>query len=126
MLCFSALKIAEADTCLVICSAASASSVPEAAKHAKLLRVVLIKFKWTIHKVVFSEIDEINTASASLSIECGRSRCQHDGWHNTHGPSLFNDLWEEAQKLDRPMRAFLFSLTRRPPDEQASNPFGSR
>ena len=31
---FSALKVAEADTCLVICSDASASSVSEAATHA--------------------------------------------------------------------------------------------
>ncbi len=56
---FSALKVAEPDTCLVICSDASASSILDAAKHAK--------FKGDIKRIELTDphggFDEIDAAA---------------------------------------------------------------
>ena len=117
---FSALKIAEADTCLVICSAASASSVPEAAKHANFTGCI-DQIQMDDPQGGFSEIDEITQQARHYLLNADEVVANMTGGTTLMG-IVVQRLVEEAQKLDRPMRRFVL-IDRRPPDEQASNPF---
>lgn len=117
---FSALKVAEPDICLVICSDASASSVPEAAKHAH--------FTGCIHDIRmddpqggFNEINEI-TNQARHHLLCADAVVANMTGGTTLMGIVVQRLVEEAQKLDRPVRRFVL-IDRRSSDEQASNPF---
>ena len=117
---FSALKIAEADSCLVICSDLSASSVPEAAKHAD--------FAGCIHQIRiddpqggFDEIDEITQQARQYLLSADEVIANMTGGTTLMG-IVVQQLVEEAQKLDRPVRRFVL-IDRRRPEDQASNPF---
>ena len=117
---FSALKVAQPDTCLVICSATSASSICEAGERAG--------FQGSIEPIELTDplggFDEIN-ASAE---QAHRSLLDADEVvaNMTGGTTLMGlvvqRLAEEAQKLDRPVRRFAL-IDRRPPAEQDSDPF---
>ena len=117
---FSALKVAQPDTCLVICSATSASSICEAGERAG--------FQGSIEPIELTDplggFDEIN-ASAE---QAHRSLLDADKVvaNMTGGTTLMGlvvqRLAEEAQKLDRPVRRFAL-IDRRPPAEQDSDPF---
>lgn len=117
---FSALKVAEVDTCLVICSDASAISVPEAAKHAG--------FAGCVHQIQmadpqggFNEIDEITKQARQSILRADEVVANMTGGTTLMG-IVVQRLVEGAQKLDRPVRRFVL-IDRRSPDEQASNPF---
>ena len=117
---FSALKVANPDTCLVICSAASASSIAGAAKHAG--------FGGAIEQIEMTDphggFDEIDAAVA----QARRSLLMADEVvaNVTGGTTLMGlvvqRLVEEARKLDRPVRRFAL-IDRRSQDEQDSDPF---
>ena len=117
---FSALKIAEADSCLVICSDLSASSVPETAKHAD--------FAGCIHQIRiddpqggFDEIDEITQQARHYLLSADEVVANMTGGTTLMG-IVVQRLVENAQKLDRPVRRFVL-IDRRRPEDQASNPF---
>ncbi len=117
---FSALKVAEADTCLVICSDASANSVPEAAKHAH--------FTGCVHQIQmddpqggFNEINEITKQALHYLLHADVVVANMTGGTTLMGV-VVQRLVEEAQKLDRPVRRFVL-IDRRSSDEQADNPF---
>ena len=117
---FSALKVAEADTCLVICSDASARSVPDAAQHAH--------FTGCVHQIRmedpqggFNEIDEITKQARQSLLRADEVVANMTGGTTLMG-IVVQRLVEEAQKLDRPVRRFVL-IDRRSPDEQTSNPF---
>ena len=117
---FSALKVAEADTCLVICSDTSASSVPEAVKHAGFAGCVY-QIQMKDPQGGFNEIDEI-TKQARHHLLCADEVVANMTGGTTLMGIVVQRLVEEAQKLDRPVRRFVL-IDRRSPDEQASDPF---
>ena len=117
---FSALMIAEPNSCLVVCSAASASSIPDAAAHAE--------FKGTCEKIQlanplggFAEIDDAATRARNRLLEADEVVANMTGGTTLMG-LVIQRLVEEAQRLNRPVRRFAL-IDRRPPAEQDSNPF---
>ena len=117
---FSALKVSEPDSCLVICSAISASGVCKAVEHAN--------FTGGIHQIQmddpqggFSEIDEI-TKQARHDLLCADEVVANMTGGTTLMGIVVQQLVEEAQKLDRPVRRFVL-IDRRPSSEQESHPF---
>jgi len=117
---FSALKVGEADTCLVICSDVSASSVPEVAKHAGFVGCIRY-IRMDDPQGGFNEIDEI-TNQARHHLLCADEIVANMTGGTTLMGIVVQRLVEEAQKLDRPVRRFVL-IDRRSSDEQASNPF---
>ena len=117
---FSALKIAEADTCLVICSDLSASSVPEAAKHADFAGCI-DQIRIDDPQGGFDEIDEITQQARQYLLSADEVVANMTGGTTLMG-IVVQQLVEEAQKLDRPVRRFVL-IDRRRPEDQASNPF---
>ncbi len=117
---FSALQIAEADTCLVICSAISASSVPEAAKHANFTGCI-DQIEMDDPQGGFNEIDEITQQARHYLLSTDEVVANMTGGTTLMG-IVVQRLVENAQKLDRPVRRFVL-IDRRRPEDQASNPF---
>ncbi len=117
---FSALKATKPDSCLVICSNESASSIPEAAECAA--------FNGTLEQIKLKDphggFDEISKAA----------KCAHEYILNadtvlanvTGGTTLMGlivqQLVEKSQYLDRHVRRFAL-IDRRTPAEQDSHPF---
>ena len=117
---FSALKIAEPDTCLVICSETSASSIPDAASQAG--------FKGHIEQIELADplggFDEIHKVAERVH---GYLLYADEVIANMTGGStlmgvIVQRLVEDAQKLDRPVKRFAL-IDRRPTEEQDSDPF---
>ncbi len=117
---FSALKVARPDTCLVICSDASASSIPVTAEQAK--------FKGDIERIEltdphsgFAEIDATAEHARRGLLNADEVLANMTGGTTLMG-LIIQRLVEEAQKLDRTVRRFAL-IDRRPPTEQDSDPF---
>ena len=117
---FSALKVAQPDTCLVICSATSASSICEAGERAG--------FQGSIEQIELADphggFDEINASAKQARrylLDADKVVANMTGGTTLMG-LIVQRLAEEAQKLDRPVRRFAL-IDRRPPAEQDSDPF---
>ena len=117
---FSALKVAEPDTCLVICSGTSASSIPVAVEQAK--------FKGNIERIELADphsgFDEIAAAVENARrklLDADEVLANITGGTTLMG-LLSQRLVEEAQKLDRKVQRFAL-IDRRPTVEQDSDPF---
>ena len=117
---FSALKVAEPDTCLVICSTASASSITDAAKHAGFSgRIEQIDL--TDPYGGFDEIDDAAEQAHPHLLNADEVVANMTGGTTLMG-LVIQRLVEEAQRLDRPVRRFAL-IDRRPPADQDSEPF---
>ena len=117
---FSALKVAEPGTCLVICSATSASGICEAAKRAG--------FGGNIDQIIlidpgggFREIKKVVDCARPHLLDADEIAANMTGGTTLMG-LIIQRLVEEAQKLDRPVRRFAL-IDRRSPDEQDSDPY---
>ena len=117
---FSALKVAQPDTCLVICSKTSASMMPDAAKHAD--------FKGHIEQIEladplggFAEIDEVAERAHGYLSHADEVVANMTGGSTLMGV-IVQRLVEDAQKLDRPVKRFAL-IDRRSTEEQDSDPF---
>ena len=117
---FSALKVAEPDLCLVLCSATSASGVCEAVEQAN--------FTGSIHQIQmddpqggFGEIGEITKQTQHDLLGADEVVANMTGGTTLMGIAV-QRLVEEAQKLDRPVKRFVL-IDRRPSNEQESHPF---
>ncbi len=117
---FSALKVAHPDTCLVICSTASASSISIAAQHAG--------FDGRIDQIDLTDphggFAEIETAvkRARLTLLNADEVIANMTGGTTLMGLIVQRLTEEAGHLDRPVRRFAL-IDRRPPADQDSDPF---
>ncbi len=117
---FSAIKVAQPDTCLMICSEASAGGILEAASHAG--------FEGRIEQVElidpiggFDEIDAV-AERARVYLLCADQVIANMTGGSTLMGLIVQRLVEEAQKLDRPVKRFAL-IDRRPTEEQESNAF---
>ena len=117
---FSALKVAEPDSCLVLCSAISASGVCDAIEHAN--------FTGSIHQIQmddpqggFSEIDEIIKQARHYLLYADEVVANMTGGTTLMG-IVVQRLVEKAQGLDRSVKRFVL-IDRRPSNEQEINPF---
>ena len=117
---FSALKVAQPDTCLVICSKTSASMIPDAAKHAD--------FKGHIEQIKladplggFAEIDTVAERAHGYLLYADKVIANMTGGSTLMGV-IVQRLVEDAQKLDRPVKRFAL-IDRRSTEEQDSDPF---
>ena len=117
---FSALKVAQPDTCLVICSNVSASSIPVAVEQAK--------FKGDIKRVEltdphggFAEIDATAEHARRKLLDADEVLANMTGGTTLMG-LIIQRLVEQAQQLDRKVQRFAL-IDRRPPTEQDSDPF---
>ncbi|MDE0012367.1 MAG: TIGR02221 family CRISPR-associated protein [Candidatus Poribacteria bacterium] len=118
---FSALKVTHpADTCIVICSSASVSSITDAASHAafagKTEPIELVD--------PHGGFDEITQAVDQVRphlLEADEVVANMTGGTTLMG-IIVQQLVEEAQKLDRPVRRFVL-IDRRPPAQQDRDPF---
>lgn len=117
---FSALKVAQPDTCLVICSDTSVHSIGEAGEHAD--------FQGSTERIVLADPHgDFDALDASVKqARCHLLDADEVVANVTGGTTLMGlivqRLVEEAQKLDRPVRRFAL-IDRRPPAEQDSDPF---
>lgn len=118
---FSALKVTyPADTCMVICSSASVGSITDAASHAA--------FAGSITPIELDDphggFDEI--AKAVDQVRCHLLEADEVVANMTGGTTLMGiivqQLVEEAQKLDRPVRRLVL-IDHRSPDDQDRDPF---
>ena len=117
---FSALKVADPDTCLVICSDISVESTHDAAREAG--------FKGHIEQIKledplggFAEIDAIAENAQGYLSYAGKIMANITGGSTLMGV-IVQRLVEEAQRLDRPVKRFAL-IDRRPQEEQDSDPF---
>ena len=117
---FSALRVAGPDSCLVICSAASANSVDEATRHAA--------FEGSCEQIRLDDpqggFGEFNSAVAQARdwlLGADEVVANMTGGTTLMG-LVVQRLVEEAQKLDRPVRRFAL-VDRRASSEQDSDPF---
>ena len=117
---FSALKVAEPDTCLVICSDASANSIPVAAEQTE--------FKGHMKQIEladphggFAEIDAAAEHTRRYLLDADEVLANMTGGTTLMG-LIIQRLVEQAQKLDRKVQRFAL-IDRRPPTEQDSDPF---
>ena len=117
---FSALKVADPDTCLVICSDISADSTRDAAREAG--------FKGHIEQIKledplggFSEIDIVAESAHDYLSYADEVRANITGGTTLMGV-IVQRLVEDAQELNRPVRRFAL-IDRRPQEEQDSDPF---
>lgn len=117
---FSALKVADPDTCLVICSDISADSTRDAAREAG--------FKGHIEQIKledplggFSEIDIVAENAHDYLSYADEVRANITGGTTLMGV-IVQRLVEDAQELSRPVRRFAL-IDRRPQEEQDSDPF---
>ena len=118
---FSALKVTHpADTCMVICSSASISSITDAASHAAFVG------KTEPIELVdphggFDEITKAVDQVRPYLLEADEVVANMTGGTTLMG-IIVQQLVEEAQKLDRPVRRFVL-IDRRPPAQQDQDPF---
>ena len=117
---FSALKVANPDTCLVICSGESASSICDAAKHADFSGDMK-KIKLTDPHGGFSEIKTVVEQARFHLLKADEVVANMTGGTTLMGLTI-QRLVEEAQKLGRPVRRFAL-IDRRPPHKQDSDPY---
>ncbi len=122
---FSALKTVQQsdqppDRCLVICSGQSAETVTEAARRAG--------YDGLWEKLVledpyggFSEIDRLVAGARRWLFEADTVLANLTGGTTLMGV-LVQQLVEQAQRLDRPVRRFAL-IDRRPPAEQDAHPY---
>ena len=117
---FSALKVADPDTCLVICSDISADSTRDAACEAG--------FKGHIEQIKledplggFSEIDIVAESAHGYLSYADEVRANITGGTTLMGV-IVQRLVEDAQELSRPVRRFAL-IDRRQQEEQNSDPF---
>ena len=118
---FSALKVTHpSDTCMVICSSASVGSITDAASHAD--------FAGSIESIELVDphggFDEITKAVDQVRrhlLEADEVVANMTGGTTLMG-IIVQQLVEEAQKLDRPVRRFVL-IDRRPPEQQDQDPF---
>lgn len=117
---FSALKIADPDTCFVICSSISVTSISDAASEAG--------FKGPIERIEladplggFKEIDKVIKHTQGYLSYADEVKANITGGSTLMGV-IVQQLVEEAQKLDRPVNRFAL-IDRRPTEEQDTNPF---
>lgn len=118
---FSALKVTHpANTCMVVCSSASVSSIDDAAKHAA--------FAGHIEPIElvdphggFNEITEAVDQARRHLLEADEIVANMTGGTTLMG-IIVQQLVEEAQKLDRPVRRFVL-IDRRSPKDQDRDPF---
>ncbi len=117
---FSALKVAEPDTCLVICSSTSATRIPDAVKEAN--------FKGHVEQIKlidslggFEEIDEVAERVHGYLLYAEEVIANMTGGSTLMGV-IVQRLVEDAQKLDRPVKRFAL-IDRRTTEEQDSDPF---
>ena len=117
---FSALKVAQPDACLVICSKTSARRIPEAAEEAC--------FKGHIEQIEladplggFAEIDTVAERAHGYLLYADKVIANMTGGSTLMGV-IVQRLVEDAQKLDRPVKRFAL-IDRRSQDEQDSDPF---
>ena len=117
---FSALKVAQPDTCLVICSATSAGTISDAAEHAG--------FNGHVEQIELGDplggFDEINAVAGRAH---GYLLYADEVIANMTGGTtlmgiIVQRLVEDAQKLDRPVKRFAL-IDRRTTHEQDSDPF---
>lgn len=117
---FSALKVSQPDTCLVICSDTSVRNIGEACEHAG--------FQGSIEQIELADphgdFDKIKAFVKQA--RCHLLNADEVVANVTGGTTLMGlivqQLVEEAKKLDRPVRRFAL-IDRRPPAEQDSDPF---
>ena len=118
---FSALKVTHpVDTCMVICSSASVSSITDAASHAAFAG------KTESIKLIdphggFKEITKAVDQVRPYLLEADEVVANMTGGTTLMG-IIVQQLVEEAQKLDRPVRRFVL-IDRRPPAQQDQDPF---
>ena len=117
---FSALKIANPDTCLVICSDISADSTRDAANTAG--------FKGHIEQIKlddpiggFNEIQKVAEHAKSYLLYTDEIVANMTGGTTLMG-IIVQQMVEEAQKLDRPVQRFVL-IDRRFPEQQDQDPF---
>ncbi|MGQ4807407.1 hypothetical protein NKDENANG_00755 [Candidatus Entotheonellaceae bacterium PAL068K] len=117
---FSALKAVQPDRCLVICSAASASSIPRAATQAAFTGCT-----WPVELADphggLTEINEVAAQVRQWLLEADEVVINMTGGTTLMG-LIVQRLAEEAQKLDRSVRRFAL-IDRRPPAQQDAEPF---
>lgn len=117
---FSALKVAKPDTCLVICSEATADSIPEAAKRAG--------FEGKIEQIELAEPHSGYAEIAQVVAKAREALLNADVVvaNMTGGTTLMGiviqQMTEEACKLNREVRRFAL-VDRRTRAEQENNPF---
>lgn len=117
---FSALQVAHPDTCVVICSAASAPSIPEAATRATFTGSL---WQITLHDAL-GGFDEIAAAIAQARpwlLEADTVIANMTGGTTLMG-LVIQRLAEEARRLDRPVRRFAL-IDRRTQIQQDAEPF---
>ena len=118
---FSALKVTHpADTCMVICSSASVSSITDAASHAAFAGCI-VPIELVDPHGGFDEITKVVTQVRPHLLETGEVVANMTGGTTLMG-IIVQQLVEEAQKLDRPVRRFVL-IDRRPPEVQDMDPF---
>lgn len=117
---FSALKVAKPDTCLVICSEATAGSIQEAAERAG--------FEGKIEQIELAEPHSGYAKIAHVVAKAREALLNADVVvaNMTGGTTLMGiviqQMTEEACKLNRDVRRFAL-VDRRPRAEQENNPF---
>ena len=117
---FSALKVADPDTCLVICSDISIESTRDAAREAG--------FKGHIEQIKladplggFSEIDIVVESAHDYLSYADEIKANITGGTTLMGV-IVQRLVEDAQELSRPVRRFAL-IDRRSQEEQDNDPF---
>ena len=118
---FSALKVTHPiNTCMVICSSASVSSITDATCHAafagKTESIELIDPHGGF-KEITKAVDQVRP----YLLEADEVVANMTGGTTLMG-IIVQQLVEEAQKLDRPVRRFVL-IDRRPPEQQDHDPF---
>ena len=117
---FSALKVAEPDTCLVICSDTSASNIPVAAEQAEF-NGHMKQIELVDPHGGFDEIDVAAKHARRDLLDADEVLANMTGGTTLMG-LIIQRLVEEAHKLDRKVLRFAL-IDCRPPTEQDSDPF---
>ena len=117
---FSALRVAEPGSCLVICSDASANSIDEATRHAAF-EGPRKPIRLDDPQGGFGEFNSAVAQARDWLLEADEVVANMTGGTTLMG-LIVQRLAEEAQRLDRPLRRFAL-IDRRPPADQNDNPF---
>ncbi|MDE0426599.1 MAG: TIGR02221 family CRISPR-associated protein [Candidatus Poribacteria bacterium] len=117
---FSALKVADPDTCLVICSDTSADSTRDAADEAGF-RGAIEQIKLDDPLGGFNEIEKVAQHAKGYLSYADEVRANITGGTTLMGV-IVQKLVEEAQQLNRPVKRFAL-IDRRSTEEQESDPF---
>ena len=118
---FSALKVTHpADTCMVICSSASVGSITDAAGHADFAGDIT-SIELDDPRGGFDEITKAVDQARLHLLEADEIVANMTGGTTLMG-IIVQQLVEEAQILDRPVRRFVL-IDRRPPEQQEQDSF---